>query len=94
MDYGSEKDRLICLRNRYIRELNQLKTKFELSSTQRKKNVKFNRNIEKIDERGNISQSSLSPEEDRPQCACSLLECTLEGNQWKCTRKKEYPYSN
>ena len=94
MDYG---DRLVSLRNWYITELNQLKTKYkELElhpSTQRKKYVSFNSEIEKIGERGDREISPLIQEGGRVdtsirQCACDL-ECILEGNKWNCRRKKK-----
>ena len=93
MGYGDKKDQLIYLRNKYITELNQLKTKLKRmessSSFQRKKNVRFNLEIEKMDDQGNISQSPLIQEKQSTrQCICDL-ECILEGNMWHCRRKNE-----
>jgi len=92
MGYGDKKDQLADLRNKYITELNQLKAtlkRMESPSFQRKKNVRFNLEIEKMDDQGNISQSSLIQEKPSTrQCICDL-ECILEGNMWQCRRKNE-----
>ena len=97
MGNGDKKDQLVYLRNKYITELNQLKIKLKRmessSSFQRKKNVRFNLEIEKMDDQGNISQSPLIQEGGRVdtstrQCICDL-KCTLKGNMWQCRRKNE-----
>ena len=96
MGYGDKKDQLVDLRNKYITELTQLKAtlkRMESLSFQRKKNVRFNLEIEKMDDQGNISQSPLIQEGGRVdtstrQCICDL-ECILEGNIWQCRRKNE-----
>ena len=90
-----EKERLISLRNKYIKELNNWKTKLKeiefYPSVQRKKKKKVRF---KIDERADSSLSHLIQERERcdtiptRQCACDL-ECILEGNDWKCRRKRE-----
>ena len=84
-------DDLFRLRDSYIKELKNLKMKLK-----RTKNVKFNLQIEKINERGDISFGRLRPEGTRhprsratpsaSQCACDLV-CKLKNNEWKCERK-------
>ena len=93
MGNGDKKDQLVYLRNKYITELNQLKTKLKRmessSSFQRKKNVRFNLEIEKMDDQGNISQSPLiQAKHSGRQCICDL-ECILKENTWQCRRKNE-----
>ena len=90
-NYENYEDGLFRLRDSYIKELKNLKKKLK-----RTKNVKFNRQIEKINDRGDISFGRLRPEGTRPppsgatppasQCACDLV-CILKNNEWKCERK-------
>ena len=87
-NYENYEDGLFRLRDSYIKELKNLKMKLK-----RTKNVKFNLQIEKINDRGDISFGRLRPEGGRSgatasQCACDLV-CKLKNNEWKCERKKE-----
>ncbi len=94
--YDGEKYYLIQLRDSLIEELNTWNQ--QLKNIQwEKKNVRFNFQTEKINEKGHISLASLRKEDSPPaqrapafgrcQSAHNLV-CTLKNNKWVCKQKK------